>query len=295
MSVRLYGHVCSILPRSRGDDFQLVLTRYAGERLLYRLTLSEYQGQFVLKGATLFTIWTGEPHRATRDIDLLGFGDPSEDHLRSVFEKVLAVDCDEDGVEYDVGSLSVGPIRIDVAYGGIRATLNAFVAKAKVRLQVDIGFGDAITPEAEVVELPTLLDFPSPKMRAYPRETVVAEKVEAMVKLGIANSRMKDFYDIAVLCRDFAFDGKVLAEAIEATFAQRETQRPAGLPLALTSEFGKDPTKNIQWNAFIRKIGARPIGDLPAVIEVIARFAEGPLTARDDFQMHWPPGGPWEK
>lgn len=194
------------LARERGEDFQLVLTRYANERLLYRLATSGHASRFVLKGAALFTIWTGEPHRATRDVDLLGFGDPSEDHLRAVFADILAVEVDDDGVRFDESTLDVGPIREEQDYGGVRVVLIAQVTNAKVRLQVDVGFGDAITPDAMNVDFPPLLDFPAPNLRAYPRETVVAEKLEAMVKLGQANSRMKDFYDLAVLSQTFAFE-----------------------------------------------------------------------------------------
>lgn len=199
------------LAKQRGEDFQLVLTRYASERLLYRLSQSEYKNQFVLKGASLFTLWKGQPHRATRDIDLLGFGDPSEDHINSVFSAVLSAESVDDGILIDLDSMTVGPIRVDLAYGGVRVTLNAYVSKAKIRIQVDVGFGDVVTPDAESMEFPTLLDFPAPRLRAYPRETVVAEKLEAMVKLGMANSRMKDFYDIVFLSESFAFDVQQLS------------------------------------------------------------------------------------
>ncbi len=196
------------LAREQGEDFQLLLTRYANERLLFRLSTSGHAQQFVLKGAALFTLWTGKPHRATRDLDLLGFGDPGVEHVRQVFSEVLAREVADDGVHFDLPTLAVGLIREDQEYGGVRVEVVARVTNAQVRLQVDVGFGDAITPEALVVEIPALLDFPAPRLRAYPRETVVAEKLEAMVKLGMANSRMKDFYDIAVLARSFPFQGE---------------------------------------------------------------------------------------
>jgi len=167
--------------RDRGDDFQLVLTRYANERLLYRLATSVHADRFILKGAALFTLWVGQPHRATRDLDLLGFGDAGEAHLRDVFVEVLGRSMPEDGVAFDVEVLEVGPIRDDQEYGGVRVTTVARIAGAQVRVQVDIGFGDAVTPDAELVDFPVLLDFPAPRLRAYPRETVVAEKVDAMV------------------------------------------------------------------------------------------------------------------
>lgn len=284
------------LARARSEDFQLVLLRYANERFLYRLAKSEHASRFVLKGAALFALWTGEPHRATRDVDLLGFGDPSEGHLRSVFADVLAVEVDDDGVDFDASTLVVGPIREEQEYGGVRVVLVARVTSARVRVQVDIGFGDAITPEARSVDFPVLLDFPAPRLRTYPRETVVAEKLEAMVKLGQANSRMKDFYDLAVLSELFSFEGELLVRAIAATFARRGTPPPAGLPVALTAEFTDDREKVAQWGAFLRKSGAPRPGDLREVASVVARFLAEPLAAAAGeavFAKHWAPRGPW--
>jgi predicted nucleotidyltransferase component of viral defense system len=267
------------LSTERREDFQLLLTRYANERLLYRLTKSPHGAQFVLKGAALFTLWTGRAHRATRDLDLLGFGDATEAHVREVFKEILAVDVPDDGVVFDIASLTVGPIREDQQYGGVRATLNATVTNARVRLQVDVGFGDAITPAAELVEFPALLDFPAPKLRAYPRETVVAEKLEAMVQLGMANSRMKDFFDIVTLSRTFDFDGDLLARAIRATFERRGTPLPEGPPVAFTAAFTADETKQAQWKAFLRKSGATSEAEtLEAAVAAISVFLTRPLT-----------------
>ncbi len=283
--------------RSRGDDFQLVLTRYVNERLLYRLMTSPHADRFVLKGAALFTLWAGQPHRATRDIDLLGFGDSGEEHVREVFIEVLRDAPDDDGVVFDVDGLTVGSIRDDQEYGGVRVTTVARVAGAQVRVQIDIGFGDVITPSAEPHDFPTLLDFPAPRVRAYPRETVVAEKLEAMVQLGMANSRMKDFFDIVVLSRQFAFDGALLARAIRATFERRRTPLPQGLPVALTPAFANDATKRTQWNAFVRKAGvtgAPP--DLGAVVALLIVFLSKPLeiaASGDVWKGRWSAGGPW--
>jgi predicted nucleotidyltransferase component of viral defense system len=284
------------LAKERGDDFQTLLIRYANERLLYRLSKSAHGSRFVLKGAALFTLWTGAPHRATRDVDLLGFGDPSEDHVQSIFVEALTLDVQDDGVTFDADSLAVGPIREDQDYGGVRITLTANVTTAKLRLQVDIGFGDAVTPEAAVVDFPALLEFPAPRLLAYPRETVVAEKVEAMVQLGLANSRMKDFYDLVVLSRMFPFDGELLVRAIRATFERRGTPLPHGLPVALTAEFAEDVTKNTQWTAFVRKAGGDDLGSLWVVVRAVAAFVERPLRAagaRATFREVWPPSGPW--
>jgi hypothetical protein len=284
------------LARELGEDFQLVLTRYASERLLFRLASSAHAQRFVLKGASLFTLWTGKPHRATRDLDLLGLGDPGQEHVRQVFAEVLALDVPDDGVRFDLDTLAVGLIREEQEYGGIRVELVARVTNALVRLQVDVGFGDPITPEAAVVDFPALLDFPAPRLRAYPRETVVAEKLEAMVQLGMANSRMKDFYDIFVLARDFDFDGDLLTRAIRATFGRRKTPLSTSLPVALTATFADDPTKKTQWSGFVRKAGVDDAGSLAEAVAAVAAFTEKPLlTAAQGTSLTatWHAPGPW--
>lgn len=284
------------LARARGEDVQLVLTRYANERLLFRIASSRHGQSFVLKGAALFTLWTGKPHRATRDLDLLGFGDPGVDRMREVFAEVLALDVADDGVRFDLGTLVVGLIREEQEYGGVRCEFVARITNAQVRLQVDVGFGDAITPEASIVEFPPLLEFPAPRLRAYPRETVVAEKLDAMVQLGMANRRMKDFYDVAVLARDFDFDGELLARAIRATFERRKTPLPTTTPVALTVEFATDATKKTQWSGFERKAGARDTGTLAETIAAVRTFVAAPLMAAVSgvpAPRVWRAGGPW--
>jgi len=284
------------LAKERGDDFQLVLLRFVHERLLYRLASSSHAGSFVLKGAALFTVWTGHPHRATRDLDLLGFGDATEAHLRTVFAEIATTKTADDGVTFDPATIETEPIRAEEEYAGVRLHLEARVATARIRLQVDIGFGDAITPEASVVEFPALLDFPAPRLRAYPRETVVAEKIEAMVKLGLANSRMKDFYDLTVLARLFEFEGAQLATAIRATFERRGTALPDGVPVALTADFASAPGKAAQWSGFKRKGAVVDAGGLEETVAEVARFVSGPLSAartQVPLDSRWPPGGPW--
>lgn len=283
--------------RERGEDFQLVLLRYVNERLLYRLASSPHAERFVLKGAALFTLWGGQPHRATRDLDLLGFGDPDQAHLRSVFAEVLTLEVRDDGVVFELDSLDVGPIRDDQEYGGVRVTTYASIAGARVRVQVDVGFGDAITPAPTLVDFPALLDLPAPRLRAYPRETVVAEKLEAMVQLGIGNSRMKDFFDVHVLARLFDFDGALLARAIRATFERRQTPLPTGLPVALTAEFANDSIKRTQWTAFIRKSGVTDAPPtLAATVAAIKTFLRRPLEVAASgaaWNASWANGGPW--
>lgn len=284
------------LSRERREDFQLVLTRFANERLLYRLASSTHGERFVLKGAALFTVWTGRPHRATRDLDLLGFGDPGEARLRAVFAEVLSIAVPDDGVHFDPESLAVGLIREEQAYGGVRVELLARVTTAKVRLQVDVGFGDAITPEASVVEFPPLLDFPAPRLRAYPRETVVAEKLEAMVRFGLANSRMKDFYDLATLGRDFDFEGALLTRAIRATFERRGTPLPGSTPIALTAAFAGERAKQTQWSGFVRKAGLHDAATLGDAVASVRKFVGAPLVAAagaGPLPGRWLAGGDW--
>lgn len=292
----------SRLSKERGEDFQLLLTRYANERLLYRVAVSPHGRRFVIKGATLFMIWTGKPHRATRDVDLLAqfpksWGAPSTDQVREVFEAVLAAPVPEDGVVFDSATLDVGLIRETQVYGGIRVAVLARIGAAKLKLQVDIGFGDAVTPEPVHIAYPVLLDFPAPELPSYPRETVVAEKLEAMTQLGMANSRMKDFYDIFVLARDFEFDGSVLARAITATFARRRTALPQGTVTAFTEAFASDKSKQAQWAGFVRKSAASDAHALEEVIAHTKRFLAEPLRAAGSstpFDKHWSPGGPWQ-
>jgi len=284
------------LARSRGDDMQLVLTRYANERALARLAGSEYADRFVLKGAALFTAWTGEPHRATRDLDLLGHGASDMATVASIFTSLLKTELD-DGVEFDAGSMEVGPIREDQRYGGVRVVVLARISSARIRVQIDIGFGDTIRPRAERLEFPALLERPGPMLWTYPRATVVAEKLEAAVQLGLANSRMKDFFDLAILAERFDFDGVELAEALVATFERRGTRLPTAPPIALTEAFAAEAAKQVQWTAFTRKSGvAQAPGELRIVMERVRAFALEPLAAAalgQRWAKRWPAGGPW--
>ncbi|RBO53040.1 nucleotidyl transferase AbiEii/AbiGii toxin family protein [Rhodovulum sp. BSW8] len=256
--------------KANGQSFDLVLTRFALERLLFRLGQSPHADRFVLKGAMLMMSWFDDPHRGTRDLDLLGFGDPSEDAMLATFRDILTQDI-EDGVVFDPETLRVDRIREELDYGGLRLRTIASVGGARINLSIDIGFGDALEPGAEVVDYPVMLDFPAPRLRAYARETVIAEKFQAMVALGRANSRMKDFYDIWILSRSFSFDDDRLAQAIAATFTRRETAIPIDLPDALTSAFAADEQKQRQWHAFIEDVAVDP-GPLALVIEELAGF-----------------------
>jgi predicted nucleotidyltransferase component of viral defense system len=268
------------LSRQRGEDFQLVLTRYGLERLLYRLTQSLHAKQFILKGAALFQIWTGHAHRSTRDLDLLGRGEPSTARLKQIFQEVCSLKVVDDGLTFPADAVRAGQIKEDDEYQGIRLRIDARMGSARIPLQIDIGFGDAVTPGPQEVTYPTLLEFPAPTLEAYPRETVIAEKFQAMVQLGMANSRMKDFYDVWILARIFEFDGPRLCAAIRATFARRQTALPATVPLALTRGFSDDPVKSTQWIAFLKKgkLVDRP-PPLGEVVLLLESFLIPPIAA----------------
>jgi predicted nucleotidyltransferase component of viral defense system len=258
------------LSRETGQSFELILTRYALERLLYRLGTSNYADRFVLKGAMLLRCWFEDTHRATRDLDLLGFGDPSPDAMVAMFKEILATNV-EDGVEFDLDALRIDEIREKLEYGGLRLRTSASISGARIAVTVDVGFGDTLEPGAEVIDYPCMLDLPAPRLKAYAQETVIAEKFQAMVALGRANSRMKDFYDIWLLCRSFPFDDDRLARAIAATFERRETEIPTELPDALTPAFAEDSQKQRQWNAFLENVALHP-GSLADVITSVAGF-----------------------
>lgn len=258
------------LARERNQPFDLLLTRYTLERLLYRLSSSQYRERFVLKGAMLMTNWMNDPHRPTRDLDLLAFGDSDPEVILAVFRDICAIKAD-DAVVFDISALAVDRVRDELEYGGLRIKTNATVDGAKVRVLVDIGFGDAIEPGLTEIELSVLLDQPAPRLRAYSYETVIAEKFQAMVNLGRANSRMKDFYDIWILARSQEFDGDKLARAIAATFARRKTVIPSERPDALTPAFAEDQTKQRQWTAFLEDVAITP-GTLAEVVEDLATF-----------------------
>lgn len=268
------------LSRARNENFNFVLDRYAMERLLYRLSQSRHESTFVLKGAILFTLWSGHPHRATKDIDLLGAGSPDLGRLSSIFKDICAVEVEDDGMVFDATSVTAARIKEDADYEGVRVHLKGKLGTAVLNVQVDIGFGDAVTPAPVVADFPVLLASPAPRIKVYPRETVVAEKLEAMVQLGIGNSRMKDFFDLDFLARSFDFEGGVLTHAIRATFTRRNTPIPDDDPVAFTPTFIEDPQKKAQWTGFLKRSG---VGDgsrsLAEAVGSIRSFAGPPMAA----------------
>jgi predicted nucleotidyltransferase component of viral defense system len=264
------------LAKARGEDFNLVLTRYAIERFLYRLSIVPAREAYWLKGALLFDLWFDVPHRPTRDADFLGFGPADTEALASTIREVCGVAVD-DGMEFDPASISIEEIREDARYGGLRVRLKGRLGNARCPVQLDVGYGDAVTPGPEEAVYPTLLDDqPAPHLRVYPRAAVAAEKLEAIVSLGMANSRMKDFFDLRALAREGVLDPQLLGDAIAATFHRRGTAVSEDVPLGLSDEFAHDAAKRAQWKAFLGKNRL----DAPTLDEVIGevrRFVTEPL------------------
>lgn len=284
------------LARQRGDDYNLLLNRFALERLLCRVAASPHADRFLLKGALLFSLWYDQPHRPTRDADLLGSGPDDADTLIATFRNIAAIELD-DGIAFDPQSVRADAIREDNRYGGLRVRLNGRISNVRCALQIDVGFGDAVTPEPRTVVFPVLLDdLAAPTLRVYPVYTVIAEKYHAMTVLGLANTRMKDFFDIATIAQRTDLDGTTLAQAIAATFARRGTALPAHPPVALTREFGDDDGKQRQWQAFLRKNRIAASG-LPDTISLLLRLlwpasrvaarSNGATAAWKASEQHW--------
>jgi predicted nucleotidyltransferase component of viral defense system len=284
------------ISRKRKLDFQFVLTRYALERFLYRLSKSKYKNQFVLKGALLFMVWSEEQFRPTKDLDLMGLVEKSAENLRGAVEEICRLDVEADGMIYDAAAITIREIREEQEYQGQRVKLTARLGNARIPLQIDIGFGDVIVPGAVETYFPSLLDMQKPLIKAYPKETVAAEKLQAMVVLGMQNSRMKDFYDLYIFANQFQFDGEILVDAISSTFKRRRTELPERMPLALSDEFSADSQKLTQWKAFLLKSGLQLNDDLRIIINNIRYFLFPPLNAaakKEKFNTSWTNGGPW--
>src|SRR5579872_296307 len=283
--------------RTQGRPFQELLQYFAMERFLYRLAKSPYSDRFVLKGALLLTAWRAPQSRPTMDIELEGRVNNQLDHIKEVVATVCEVDVDPDGIAFNRTSIEVSRIKEDADYEGVRVQFHATLARARIPMQLDIGFGDVINPGPTEIEYPTLLNFPAPVLRAYPKETVVAEKLEALTALGLLNSRLKDFYDLALLCRMYPFEGQRLSEAVSATLRHRGTAIEAE-PIGLTRAYFDDPARTVQWRAFVRRSRfGEEAGDLARLVAEIRSFALPVLSAAaagNPFGLRWKPSGPWE-
>lgn len=284
--------------RDRGEDFQLTLVRYGVERFLYRLSLSEWADRYIVKGATLFDVWLDRPHRSTRDLDVNRQDAVTRAELESQIRDVCSVEYPEDGLTFDLSGLTVAPIRGPQEGQGLRARFLARLGRTRIPLQIDAGFGDVVTPAPRVEELPTLLDLPAPWVMLYPRETFIAEKFEAMVRLGRTNSRYKDFSDVALLAWHMEFEGRLLREACANTFDHRGTPlTPGDPPAPLRPRFYADGERTKAWRSFARENPAiEHLGTFPRVGELVASFLKPlweALTRNRPWEAYWKPRGPW--
>lgn len=288
-----------LLNRSREhrEDFNLSLQRYSAERFLYRLGASRHRETFILKGAMLFALWGGSIYRATRDLDLTGYSEDNSDSLVAIVREICIVPCPEDGLLFKTSTVQAEPIRVLDEYHGFRVKLLVFLGTARIPLQIDVGFGNAIEPPALDEEYPVLLNGPVPHIRAYPREAVVAEKLHAMVVHGAVNTRYKDFYDLFALATNFPFEGPVLTRAIAKTFERRRTAISDALPVALTSGFYSEPKRAEAWRLYLSKadLPGAPL-DFSLTGELLQIFL-GPLWSTISegrtLTKNWPPKGQW--
>ena len=281
--------------RESGQEFSQILIRYALERLLYRLSISTHAGQFLLKGALLFDVWFDIQNRPTRDADFLGLGATDLPDIATIFRDVCALET-EDGMTFRPDTVQAAEILKEANYTGVRVTLLGLLDSARCPVQIDIGFGDVVTPGPGEVQYPVILpDFKAPKLRVYPRYTVAAEKLEAITTLGIANSRMKDFFDLWILSRHSDFDGDTLQRAIRATFDHRKTELPSDVPVGLTNAFSQDSQKQTQWKAFLGRNRLEAV-QLEVVVAALRDFVLPPVAAANAgkrFQQFWSARGPW--
>lgn len=286
------------LANASSKDVQSTMIHYANERFLYRIGVSTYANRFILKGANLFRIWTEAELRPTRDLDFLGFGEMTLEDAELIIKSLCVLDLPGDGIRFREETVKSSFIRHESGYGGIRVKLIAQITKARLPMQIDIGFGDVVTPPALEVEFPTLLNMPAPKIRVYPPDTAVAEKFQILVDFGIVNSRMKDLFDLLVISETMSFNGRNLADAIRKTFNARNTLIPTDIPLALTREFADDPMKRAQWQGFLRKLedGSAP-DSLEQVLQQLRQFMLPPvrsIVANENFDSVWEPGEGWK-
>jgi hypothetical protein len=282
--------------RETGRPFSELLQYFAMERFLYRLSRSPYANKFVLKGALMLIVWEAPLSRPTMDIDLLGRIDNSIETLVEVTREICRQEVEPDGIVFDAATIKAERIAEDADYEGIRIRFRGSLDTARFIIQLDIGFGDIVIPSPEPMNYPTLLDLPAPRLRGYSRESTIAEKFEAMAKLGILNSRMKDFFDIWLMLHQFNFEGPILAEAISRTFSTRGTNIQAK-PIALARGFGEDPEKAAQWRGFIRKNRLKDVPqNFAEVITAIAAFLK-PIVEQMAkgrvFKATWKAPGPW--
>jgi hypothetical protein len=293
-----------LLAHERGEDFTRTLRRFGLQRLLHRMASSRFRDSFILKGAFLVSAWTGTPHRTTMDADFTGVGEWTREGLLEAFRTMVsereAEFFPQDGLRFHHNTLAVGPIREGEPFGGWRFSVTADLDGALIPMQVDVGLGETVIPPPEEIRLPGMLGLPAAPLLSCPREVVVAEKFEIMVRLALANSRMKDYFDLWYFQGHLGFDGARLVSALEATFRKRGTDVPRAVPFALSPGFWDDTSKKAQWAGFVRKILVDPAGalTLAETCQAIAGFILPPskaLSEEKNFLRQWPPGGKWKQ
>jgi predicted nucleotidyltransferase component of viral defense system len=286
------------LAQNRSQDYQRILGRYAIERFLYRLGRSTYRDKFAIKGAALFTLWTGETHRPTKDLDMLGWGSSAISEVEKTIRNICKVK-ENDGILFNDESVEGTRIKEEDEYEGVRVKLNAELDGARIPMQIDIGFGDAVFPQPEFASFPVLLPMEAPLIRAYPREAAIAEKFNAMVVLDIRNSRMKDFYDIWFMANTWSFDMVRLRAAILASFERRGVAIPQDVPFALTEEFLGDVQKKQQWSAFVNRLypgsNATSLEEVGALLRAFLLPCIHPALALELTTRRWTPGLRWDE
>lgn len=286
-----------LLNRAKADNrpFNELLQYYAMERFLYRLSVSGHSEKFVLKGALMLRVWHSPEIRPTMDIDMMGITSNAEIDIVAQVRDVLSVDVEPDGLVFDANTVHSERIAEDADYEGIRVRFRGLLDTARISMQIDIGFGDAIYPQPQIAELPTMLDMSVPRVLCYSRESAIAEKMEAMIKLGELNSRMKDFYDIWLLSRRFEFDGTVLAEAVRRTFARRAVEVPDEI-VAFSKGFAAE--KQAQWAAFRRRLQSDAVpaefGEVTVAVSGFLAPVVEAIQSGSEFARRWTPTGPWD-
>ncbi len=284
--------------RESNRPFSEVLQYYGIERFLYRVSQSKYADKFILKGALMFTVWHVPERRATLDIDFSAQYDNQIFSIEKMMKDICKIDVISDGIIFDSNGVKGQRIKEDADYEGVRVKFVGVLERSRIPMQIDLGFGDSIYPKPKIIEYPVILDFPKPKLKGYPAESVISEKFEAMIKLGLLNSRMKDFYDIWLMMRQFNFDGLRLAEALKRTFKQRKTFLPQCKPLFAGEIYDEKSDRQTLWRAFLKKVDIKYVPEkLNIIAREIEKFLIKPLIAinkNEKFNAKWKVSGPWK-
>lgn len=281
-----------------GRPFAEVLQYYGIERFLYRFSKSKYKDKFILKGALMFGVWNVPERRTTIDIDFLGRFDNQAIEIEKAMKDVCGADVEADGLAFDANTVTAQKIKEDADYQGVRVKFTGFLERSRISMQIDVGFGDAVYPKPKMIDYPVILDLPKPRLKGYAPETVVSEKFEAMVQLGLLNSRMKDFYDIWLMMRQFDFEGPELAKALKRTFDHRKTSFPQGKQLFAEEIYDENSDRQMLWKTFLKKGNIKHAPDkLSIIAKDIEEFLRKPLEAinrGEDFKGWWKAPGPWK-